>query len=99
MRNLFFLFFLLIASRCFSQDTVRCIDISKIGYVDTVRDQLLVAYLSTDSSLENNYQTLKFQPRRRFRSLPPEFVSKCVVGKFKLANRSDSVRSVYFFPG
>src|SRR5215471_7050503 len=99
MRNFFLLFFLFIAGRCYSQDTVRCIDISKIGYVDTIRAQLLVAYLSTDSSLENNYQTLKFQPRRRFRSLPPEVVSKFVIGKFKLANRSDSLRSVFFFPG
>ena len=98
MRKFFISIFILIACKSFSQDTVGYIDINKTDYVDTVTE-LPVAYLSADSSLQTNYSFLHFQMRKRFRSIAPALVSKFIIGKLKLANHSDSSRSVYFFPG
>src|SRR6266446_10010885 len=100
MRKYFVLILLCSTCKLFCQDTsLNYIDISQAKYVDTLRDQIATAYVSPALSIEKKYNQFDFQIGRKFRTIPPDLVAKKVIGKFKIANSSDSERSVYFFPG
>lgn len=99
MRKLFILFFLSFSISCFSQDSLPYIDISQIKYLDTIRDKMAWTFAPPNLPLEN-YSKLSFRTGRLFRrTIPPELVSKNIIARLKIANYSDSTRSVYFFPG
>jgi signal transduction histidine kinase len=100
MRKCLVLILLFLSFKLFSQDSLLSyIDISNTKYLDTIRNQIATAYVSQNLSIEKNYNQLDFHIGRKFRSIPPDLVSKKIIAKFKVANYSDSVKSVYFFPG
>src|SRR6185503_18026564 len=100
MRKCLVLVLLLSSYKLFSQDSaLSYIDISQTKYLDTIRNQLATAYISQDLSIEKNYNSLQFRMGRQFRTIPPRLVPQKIIAKFKVANSSDSTRSVYFFPG
>ena len=100
MRKCLVLVLLFSSCKIFSQDSsLSYIDISRTKYLDTITNQLATAYVSPDLSIEKNYNNLEYLIGRLFRTIPPKLVSKKIIAKFKVANYSDSTRSVYFFPG
>jgi signal transduction histidine kinase len=100
MRKCLVLVLLFSSCKIFCQDsTLRYVNISETKYLDTIREQIATAFVSPDLSIEKNYNNLGFRMGRQFRTIPPKFVSKSIIAKFKVANFSDSIRSVYFFPG
>lgn len=59
-----------------------------------------LAFLSPDSSLEEYYNQLKFNPGTDSRKkVPDELVMGTAVIRFKACNNGDTVKGVYFFPG
>jgi signal transduction histidine kinase len=75
-------------------------DISKTRLADTLSANMELAFLSTDSSVEDYYNQLKFQPGTDSRKrVPDELVQQTAVVRFKVCNTGDTVKGVYFFPG
>jgi signal transduction histidine kinase len=101
MRKCLVLVLLFSSCKIFSQDSsLSYIDISRTKYLDTITNQLATAYIPLDLSIEKNYNNLEYRIGKQFRTtIPPKLVSKKIIATFKVANYSDSTRSVYFFPG
>jgi signal transduction histidine kinase len=100
MRKYLTLILLFFSCNAFAQDSsLRFIDISKTKFVDTIRNQLGYAFVSQDRAIEKDYKNLDYRVGRKSRVIPPPSVSKKIIAKFKVANYSDSSRSVYFFAG
>jgi signal transduction histidine kinase len=75
-------------------------DISKTRLADTLSANMELAFLSTDSSIEEYFSQLKFTPGMGNRKkVPDELVAKTAVIRFKVCNTGDTEKGVYFFPG
>jgi len=75
-------------------------DISKIALKREIGKTLSSAYINKNQNLETEYADFRFIPGLKHKHLiPNDFVTKKPVLKFNICNLSDSVSSVYFFPG
>ncbi len=84
------------------RDTIAAerIDISKITRDEKIGDRIAFAYLDPDRQLKKAYPALDFERgsiNKKF--IPEKYVTKKAILRFHLVNNSDSVQSVWLFPG
>jgi signal transduction histidine kinase len=97
-----FLFLLLIADGLPAQDSLqsRHIDISKISLSESIQKNIGFSYLDNKNPLIENYNSIIFNTGAIHQGqIPDKYVTQKAVLRFNLYNSSDSVRSVWFFPG
>ncbi|MEO8406770.1 MAG: hypothetical protein ABI480_19305, partial [Chitinophagaceae bacterium] len=96
-------FSLLFAGTLFAQDTSSkaYIDISKIGLSKIVSKKIFfTAYINPHEPVTTIYPTLSFRKGPGYTGfIPNDIVTKKPVVKFYIRNTSDSVSSIWFFPG
>jgi len=93
--------FVLFYISCFSQvgDSM-VIDIAKSTPYQAIRDKTEVAFLSSDSSLDKNYNVLKFQQGSSFKKdIAARLVNHKLILRFQVKNSDDVPDSAWFFPG
>jgi len=102
---LYFFFVLLIADRLSAQSapeqtlSPRFIDISRIPLSDDIQPDVGFTYLDNRYSLEEQYPTLVFNQGPIHKRIPDRFVTQKGILRFNIFNGSDSLMSVWFFPG
>jgi signal transduction histidine kinase len=76
------------------------IDISKITLSESIREKISFAYMGSDESLRDVYDSLVFNDGPIHKNFIPEkYVTKKAVLRFTICNTADTARSVWFFPG
>lgn len=94
--------FLLICQDGFSQKISpdSTIDISKIHLFLPIAKYTSSVYIPGQENIQQVYKNLSFSPGLKHnRNIPNEFISRKLVLRFHLANRSDTLCNVYFSPG
>lgn len=97
-----FLCFLLFADDLQAQDSLssRFIDISKITLSEDIQKNIGFSYLDSKVPLDEKYTSIVFNAGAiHKRQIPDKYVTQKAILRFHLCNSSDSVRSVWFFPG
>ena len=76
------------------------VDLSKIAFSENLESKIEFCYLNFGDSLADKYRSLQFNngPIHK-RHVPDRYVTKKAILRFTIGNNSDSVRSVWFFPG
>ncbi len=83
-----------------SQDSLPCIDISKVVQSMPISSYSSSAYIPKNSSLPELWSTIHFQNGIVHKgNVPPKYVTQKKVLRFRLYNPADSAISVWFFPG
>ncbi|MGK2862037.1 MAG: 7TM diverse intracellular signaling domain-containing protein [Chitinophagaceae bacterium] len=85
-----------------SRDTIasEIIDISKITREEKIGDKIAFSYLQPQQPLKQAYPDLQFERgtiHKKF--IPEKYVTQKAILRFHLVNSSDSVQSIWFFPG
>ena len=104
-----FFFFLLIVGRLPAQlipvqreDSLLtdCIDIKKITLSESIENKILFAYIERNALLAEIYDSLVFNKGTVHKNFIPEnYVTKRAVLRFNICNTSETLQSVWFFPG
>ncbi|HLG40870.1 MAG TPA: sensor histidine kinase [Chitinophagaceae bacterium] len=80
------------------KDTAACIDISKISFVRTIHDKVIVSFVNPRLLLQENFPKLVFNsPEPGF--IPNKLVTKKAITRFLICNTADTTVSIWFFPG
>lgn len=75
-------------------------DISQVFFEERLEKNISSAYIKTQDDLSTIFSSLQYTSGLRHTGpVPNEFVTKKSILKFSLTNSSDSVKSIYFFPG
>ncbi|MEP7375043.1 MAG: 7TM diverse intracellular signaling domain-containing protein [Chitinophagaceae bacterium] len=96
------IFLLLLAEGLPAQDSLqsRFFDISKIALSESIQKNIGFSYLDKKNSLIDSYTSIAFNTGAiHQRQIPDKYVTKKAIIRFNLCNSSDSVKSVWFFPG
>ncbi len=93
---------LLLVTASFAQDSLvnSYTDIGKIKFQQTITKTISSAYIAKKETAETAYTSLQFISGLQHRGfIPNNFVNKKILLKFNVCNSSDTVTTVYFFPG
>ena len=75
-------------------------DISKIKFQQTITKTISSVYIPKNEKAETGYASLPFITGLQHRGfIPNNFINKKILIKFNVYNSSDTVTTVYFFPG
>ena len=75
-------------------------DISKIKFQQTITKTISSVYIPKNEKAETGYASLPFIAGLQHRGfIPNNFINKKILIKFNIYNSSDTVTTVYFFPG
>jgi signal transduction histidine kinase len=94
--------FFLLANYSIAQDSLTntCADISTIKLQKNIIPFVSSAFIEKNGSPEKVFSSIVFVPGIQYKTVVPNtFVTKQLLLKFNLINRSDTAATVYFFPG
>ena len=75
-------------------------NINKVTVVKAISGRVSSTYTSLHTDIEKEYPNLNFTPGIRHRgTVPNQFVTKKILLKFNIRNSTDTLNSIYFFPG
>ncbi|MEO5945941.1 MAG: 7TM diverse intracellular signaling domain-containing protein [Chitinophagaceae bacterium] len=75
-------------------------NINKVTVARSIADRVSSSFIKSSVNFEKEFSILKFEPGVKFKGVVPDkFVTKKLLLKFNIRNPTDTINSVYFFPG
>ncbi len=75
-------------------------NINKVGIVKMITNRVSSTFIEKNVDLEKTFPDLRFEQGIKYKgTIPDKYVTKKLVLKFNIKNATDTVHSVYFFPG
>ncbi len=81
------------------ETTPTCFDISKITLATSISKQTEIGYINKQALLQEKYSSLVFRNTIPRGFVPNSLVTQKAIIRFNLCNTSDTLTSIWFFPG